>query len=428
MSTHEPAARIDGATGAATNVDARPPVVPWLYAAALVATLALSRHYIADAYFYSSRVSAAVPLWAPLAAIPVVVALAFLLHSLVARAGASALNGLDLAMLVWVGAAAASALAVDEPAPFFAGDLFTYFAAALAFLVARALAPDGERLGRALAIAAALVAVTVLLDAEGLWPSHGVRRPGGLLHNRNYAAEYLALALPFACAIAHERKWLAVAVLLSFALGLTRCRTAWLAAAAGVAALALLSWRARRRLRYAIAAPLVGAILALLVPTRLHWESSSLETASHLVALHEGSGLVRWRQLVETVRLVVDRPTGLGPGRWREEMRGIDPTLAVNINPHSDYVRALATGGVPCLAGLLLVFGMAAFAAWRSRGEPARLAFVVAAAVVSAGDAMLYRLETLTATMFVLGMLAAGARPVERAESVDGRLQDALVE
>ncbi len=90
-------------------------------------------------------------------------------------------------------------------------------------------------------ISTVLVAVSVIVDAETSWHQGYLRRPGGLLANRNYAGEYLAICLPV-CLMMLRRRALPLLLLVGFALALTRCRTAWIVAGVGLATLAFAAW------------------------------------------------------------------------------------------------------------------------------------------------------------------------------------------
>ncbi|HEY5932983.1 MAG TPA: O-antigen ligase family protein, partial [Kofleriaceae bacterium] len=273
-----------------------------------------------------------------------------------------------------------------------------------------------------LAITGGLVAATVVLDAFGLAVVSAARRPGGLLGNRNFAGEYLALALPAALVVfARSRRSLAILVVFGFALALTRCRTAWIAAAFGMVAVLALSDAATRG-RRAVAAALVvaGVLLATVMPNRLVWKEANpfAATLARAVDLDGGSGQLRVRQYRATLQVLDAREawwTGLGPGVWQAAVRAEDRALARNRIPHSDYLRVLSDGGVPALGTLGLVLFAAAIASWRRRRENPELAgFLGVLAIVALADAPLFRPEGIVVTGVVLAALArvpqAGAR------------------
>ena len=333
-----------------------------------------------------------------------------------------------MALAAWLGFVAAAALVVGATPAFLWGALAPCFLGALAFTIVRALAPTAGELRLALVVAGAVVAVAVVLDAEGLPLGDGgdalLRRPRGLLYNRNYAGEYLALVLPVcltAAASARDGRRLArvvhraLVVVVGLALIWTRCRTAWLAAAGGSAMVVLTAARtARPRLARVVALVVAGAALALVVPNRLQWSEAQpfAATARRLLKLKSGSGALRLEQYAATVRLVAAHPVaGLGPGGWQPAIRAGDWRLGVNRNAHSDYLRALADGGPAAAAALLALYGAALVAAWRARRRFAEApALVLTLATISAADALLYRPEAAILAFAALAALGRRAR------------------
>lgn len=265
-----------------------------------------------------------------------------------------------------------------------------------------------------LALTGALVAASVLLDAFGVIVVSPTRRPSGLLGNRNFAGEYLALALPAALVVfARSRRSLAILVVFGIALALTRCRTAWIAAALGIVAVLALSEAAHRG-RRALAAALVvaGVLFATVLPTRLAWTEANpfASTLARTVDLVDGSGKLRVRQYRTTLHVLDTRDawwTGFGPGAWQAEVRAEDRTLARNRIPHSDYLRTLSDGGIPALGALALTLLAAGIAAWRRRRAAPELAgFLGVLAVIALADAPLFRPEGIVVTAAVLAALA----------------------
>lgn len=260
------------------------------------------------------------------------------------------------------------------------------------------------------------VAATVLLESAGLLRASAMP-PGGILRSRNFAGELLALVLPIALVTTRKRSAPAL-LALGGALLLTRCRTAWIAAALAVAVLVVLDPRARTRLWIVI----VGALIAALLPQRLQWREPSpyLRTAARLVDLRHGSGALRMQQYAETVRLLRGRELfGVGPGQWQHEMRTRDGTLAHNGVPHSDVIRIAADGGVVALSGFGFLLAAVAIGAWsRRRHAPDELAFIVALLATSLADAVLFRPETLLLCSFWLGTTLAAARSAEIRDTI----------
>ena len=282
----------------------------------------------------------------------------------------------------------------------------------------RKLPSSLEAISSAFAMSGALVAASVLLDAEGLWnlgdwgqliarPNSGVGRilyrPAGWLASRNYAAEYIAVTLPLALASCETRMLRSFRFALFFvlateglALGLTRCRTGWIATGLGLAVIAITSPRSTRRARLLLCAVvLLGMVLAFLLPTRLQWNSSAplVETLTSLVDLQSGSGKMRWDQYRETFSLLEGHfLRGLGMGGWQGQMRHRVFDLGMNAFPSSDYLRLHCDGGFAALFLACLGFAAAGGAALRAKHTWV-LASFVALATVSLANAALFRPE-----------------------------------
>jgi O-antigen ligase/polysaccharide polymerase Wzy-like membrane protein len=332
---------------------------------------------------------------------------------------------LCVASVCWLGGVCASSLTVHGECPFFWGAMAPYGLAATACLATRLVKPTFADLMVVSTCASLVVAATIILDAAGTWGDVGtlasMRRPHGLFYNRNYAGEYLALSLPFFVPLLSRprARWLLVP--LALALVWTRCRTAWITASvASICLLLLCARQYRKQVALGLAVFAVAMLAAAVVPTRLQWREAQpyRATVARLLDVRSGSGAVRVRQYLETFDLVVRRAGwGLGPGRWREEIARRDQTLAINHNPHSDFLRALADGGVVSLAGLLALFIGASIAA--RRAGPSALAFVVAFAITAIADCPLYRIETLTLAAVVLAVITSETRRVSRPAVVD---------
>jgi hypothetical protein len=150
---------------------------------------------------------------------------------------------------------------------------------------------------RPLAVAAALsLAVTVLLDAEGLLPPGPYHRPCGLVLGRNFAGQYLVLALPGALVLLTRSRSRWLLPLLGVGLALSRCRLAWLAAAVAGGLLLVQSAPAdRRRILGGTLLVAAGGWAATLLPTGLSWSEPRpfLSTLSRLLDLESGSGANR---------------------------------------------------------------------------------------------------------------------------------------
>jgi putative inorganic carbon (hco3(-)) transporter len=322
-----------------------------------------------------------------------------------------ALSSVELALASCVVCACVATLAMPRT-PLWMYAVLPYLALGAVFVVARRLV-DHTAVSWMLALLGALVAASVLLDAAGLAVVVSRRRPGGLLGNRNFAGEYLALALPAALAVfTRSRRWQWILVAFGGALALTRCRTAWIAAFVAVVALVALSPPALRSRRVLGAALVVaGVLLASVVPTRLAWNEAHPFTAtlSRAIDLEGGSGQLRVRQYVATFGVLDSRGawlTGLGPGAWQAAVRAQDRAIARNRVPHSDYLRVLSDAGAPALAGLCILLLAAALAAWRLRREhPELVVFVGVLALEALADAPLFRPEVIVVTGAVLATL-----------------------
>jgi hypothetical protein len=331
----------------------------------------------------------------------------------VVRGRFHALSSVELALASCVVCACIATLAMPR-APLWTYAVLPYLALGGVFVVARRLV-DHTAVPWMLALIGALVAASVLLDAAGLAVVVSRRRPGGLLGNRNFAGEYLALALPAALAVfTRSRRWRWILVAFGGALALTRCRTAWIAASFAVVALVALSpppLRSRRVLGAALV--LAGVLLASVVPTRLAWNEAHpfTSTLSRAVDLEDGSGQLRVRQYVATLGVLDSRGawlTGLGPGAWQAAVRAQDRAIAKNRVPHSDYLRVLSDAGAPALGGLCILLVAAALAAWQLRRQhPELVVFLGVLALEALADAPLFRPEVIVATGAVLATLHA---------------------
>ena len=316
-----------------------------------------------------------------------------------------------LALVGWCGAVAIAGLHGDCTPYFFWGALMPYGFALVAALALVAAAPSASTVRAALLVTAGLVAVAVVVDAETTWRANAVRRPGGLFGNRNYAAEYLALLLPLLLWRARERWRPLLLVTVGAALALTRCRTAWLACGAGVGVLLVAAWSERRTVARGVALLVLGGLVASAIPNRLSWSDARplRSTASRLFDLGSGSGAMRLEQYKQTLRLVWRHPAGLGPGGWQPAMTAVAPALAVNRNPHSEYLRALSDGGVAALGALVVLLGWALRGAWRAR-RPALLAAWATLALICVADCPLWRPEMIAAALLLAYLLQTRVR------------------
>jgi O-antigen ligase/polysaccharide polymerase Wzy-like membrane protein len=327
------------------------------------------------------------------------------------------------------------------------------FSGAALFWVGRVLRRDG--LGRpvlwALATAGAVGAITSLMQAYGLTTEYFSlnRSPGGTFGNRNFMAHLGAIVAPTVvyCGLTTRR---AVATLYaSILLGviaaaevLSRTRAAWLALLAAGVPIAIAAWMSRDRWsgretsrRFVILAitTAIGALLALVLPNTLEWNSKSpyLESVRGMVNYQEGSGHGRLVQYTNSLRMTLGNPLlGVGPGNWavaypRYASRGdasissVDDGMTSNPWPSSDWVAFAAERGAVATALLALTFvAFLALAVWHARvargSESVLGAFALAATaivtlVVGAFDAVLLLAPP---TLFVWLLLGVYAEPV----------------
>ncbi|HEY2746213.1 MAG TPA: O-antigen ligase family protein [Polyangia bacterium] len=249
-----------------------------------------------------------------------------------------------------------------------------------------------------------VLALSVVLDARDLWPwrARSAWPPAGLLVNKNFAAEYLTLALPAALVVLGKRPWTRPLLLLpALAIVVIRCRTAWIGALALVVVLVAhgVWYAANRRAIVKLVAGVALAAVAVFGASqfriRQEWvhpdKTSNLVTLQHLFDLKSGNGQLRMLEAHLTIEKVRATPLlGLGPGGWHRALH------QRNVCAHSDYIRVLADGGVVALAALALLYlAMGWAAARRFREAPEELAFVAALAILSFAEVPLFRSESV---------------------------------
>ena len=306
------------------------------------------------------------------------------------------------------------------------------------FVIARSIGRGRRELAVAgLLVPVGLVAGSVVLEALGIVHlSARHHAPGGLLGERNVAAELLVAGAPavaWACT-ADGRAWRrrAAHVVLSLAacaLVLTRTRSAWLAAivlAGTVVAIGIT--RAVRRspvtparwgfLRLA-ATVAVGVAIALSLPTTLRWRSVHpyQDSLAHLVDTSTPSAAGRLVQYATTWRMAsASGALGVGPGNWATRYmsfaepgdRTVHAGLApVNRLPNSDVLGFAAERGLIALG----VLGYLALLLAR-RGGPSgslravRQATLLVVAIMASLDAVLQTPAALLLVAWVVGTSA----------------------
>ncbi|MBP1688604.1 MAG: putative bicarbonate transporter, IctB family, partial [Deltaproteobacteria bacterium] len=200
----------------------------------------------------------------------------------------------------------------------------------------------------------------------------------GTLGNPNWVGAYLAATLPLAVARLHAARGRsacthsALLVSMTFAgLALTLSRGAWIAAASGLGALAVLdrsrAWR-RTVLTMAAVLPLTVAI------AWVNFGGGELRQA----LLRQASVTGRLRIWESSLTMVAARPMlGWGPGQFAGaypafqrvyvQRHGADPRITeLTDHPHSEYLYFAAEGGGLALLAVLAVTGLAL--GWGARG------------------------------------------------------------
>ncbi len=323
----------------------------------------------------------------------------------------------------------------------------------LVFLCARRVAAEGGGglALRGLALAAMAGAAIGLAQAYGAnldWISSD-RPPGGTFGNRNFLAHFTAISTPLLLLLAVRSRraagralWLAGLLAAGCAIVLTRSRAGWLGFGGGLAVMVtawLLTRRetraaTRRPLRLAALALALGVVLALLLPNRLEWRSSSpyAETLTRLTDFHNGSGHGRLIQYRNSLRLVAHRPIlGVGPGNWfvhyprvttrNDPAFDADDPIPTNPWPSSDWVALLVErGAIAVLLALAAAAAITIVALRRVRTTdtgPALAAatvpaILVAAFVTGAFDAVLMLAPPAFFVAVAAGLLLPATRPL----------------
>jgi len=228
--------------------------------------------------------------------------------------------------------------------------------------------------------------------------------------------------------------------MIAAAVVLSRSRAAWvgLGVTAATALLGTLLTRGGpvrfppRRLAAFAGALALGVALALVLPNRLDWKSSSpyKDSLKDVLNYREGSGHGRLIQYRNSLRLVLADPLfGTGPGNWFVEYPTVtttgDPSfgtgdpIPTNPWPSSDWVALVVERGpIGALLwiGTLLCFVVVAFRRARDEdhGAAAIAALAVLAAVSVEGlfDAVLLLAPPTFLCAAALGALLPATRPV----------------
>jgi O-antigen ligase len=258
---------------------------------------------------------------------------------------------------------------------------------AIIFWGARAAAATSYRsILVACAIAAVCTAAFCLAQAYGLDTEYFStnRVPGGTFGNRNFVAHIAAIGLPtLAWCTVTARKPIGALLgslgmaLVAAALVLSRSRGAWLAVAASAAVLLIpliasrRYWRGQQvggRFARLLLATVIGALISIVLPNSLNWNSDSpyLDSARGMIDYKKGSGRGRVAQYKNSLRMAAANPVfGVGPGNWPVEYvrfapgsdRSLtDEGMTANPWPSSDWVAFISERGVIPTAALLTAF------------------------------------------------------------------------
>lgn len=294
-------------------------------------------------------------------------------------------------------------------------------------------------------VSCTVVATIALLEAMGLslpWP--GARRPYSTLGNRNFVGAEAALAAALAAGrlLARPSGWRAACLgLLVTAVGVSRCRSAWLALL--VAALVVLlanayAWSRTPSPKFRAARSAPGTFLAFLaisfgllaatcVPwPGLHWsQRAEASTFSRLAEYRTGTGRERLDDWGLAAGLAQRHPFfGVGPRGWDDaasmhahEVAGRHATPQhFWTSPNSDLARFAAERGLLGVFLLLCALSAIALTARRapcSRKELFTLAGAFAVLAVNAAlDAPLLRPSSLGWFGVLLGLARGESRPL----------------
>ena len=193
------------------------------------------------------------------------------------------------------------------------------------------------------------------------------REPLGFFALANTFSGFLTVCLILAISIAVSLRrmtvpagwkqlapWILIIFLLSWALLLTKSRTAWIGTLVGLVLLSLLSRRARgtgRGLRY-----LLGFLISILL---FGWVLTQFGGLDRQVLSEAPKSLqYRLQYWQATARLISDHPMfGVGPGQFRGHYLSYKlPEASEEIaDPHNLFLESAASGGVASLFGLLII-------------------------------------------------------------------------
>ena len=326
---------------------------------------------------------------------------------------------------------------------------------AIVFWGARAVAEDGRYRGllAGCALASVVVAATCLAQAYGLETEYfsANRAPGGTLGNRNFVAHIAVIGLPSLvwCTLTARRSVYTFAgsfgvAIVAAALVLSRSRAAWLAVAASVVLLFFPMLASRKywsgkqiggRFARLVLAAVIGAIIAIVMPNSLNWNSESpyLDSARAMVDYKKGSGRGRLAQYENSLQMSVRHPIfGVGPGNWPVEYVLFAPrddrSLTVegttaNPWPSSDWVSFMSERGFVPAVAMLTVFGalfLGSLRRWRDLedGDAVLAQIVLAGTIASTMVVSAFDVALLLAAPALLIWSVLGATSGIRRKSI----------
>lgn len=295
-----------------------------------------------------------------------------------------------------------------------------------------------------LVVSATLMSLIALAEALGVaLPWQGMRRPHSTLGNRNFVGAEAAIVafIAYGRFVARPSTWRAVSLAaLVAAVGISRCRSAWLGSLLAVAAVAASAWLLRRasgRGLPAGGARHVGAaaavtVLALAAVAFMPWPglrwtdttSPISDTLGRVTEYKTGTGRERLGDLGIAATLATQHPLfGVGPRGWDEASTAIAHQMAGRhatpqhfwTTPNSDLARTLGERGIVgaslLLAALIALLDGAVRAA-RSRSYLENLMLVGALTVFGVNavlDAPLFRPSSLLLAAVLFGLLRSSA-------------------
>ncbi|MEV5706112.1 O-antigen ligase family protein [Actinoallomurus sp. NPDC052274] len=217
--------------------------------------------------------------------------------------------------------------------------------------------PHPRQVARVIVLSGAAAAAYVLVRGEFV---HA--RLAGLGCNPNYLGCLLAAPLVAAVGLlryARNVRWLLPAAICALALVQTHSRSAFLAAAVGVACVLLLdrSWHAHALFAAGLGAG-AGVAAATGMLGRLSRHVANLGAVNRTATDLSASNGQRAQVAELAARVIADHPfRGIGYSMFPAYAQR-SPGFAVYLGTHNDYLRLAAEAGVPTLLVFLVLFGL----------------------------------------------------------------------